>query len=194
MRKSMIVIAAVFAALISLPLSAQEITEIPEGYELVDSLIYRPVEAVDTTLAGKDMFMLMPVSEDGEGADVSINQSPEVADAVRKHIYTNKDRTIKGYRVRIFFDNKQTARAESEKVLKEFRSSYPEIAAYRVYANPYFKVTVGDFRTRSEAMEMLSRIKYSFPSAFVVKENIEYPAVDSERAVVVDTIKVLRRK
>lgn len=190
----MIVIAAVFAALISLPLSAQEIAEIPEGYELVDSLIYRPVEAVDTTLAGKDIFMLMPVSEDGEGADVSINQSSEVVDAVRKHIYTNKDRTIKGYRVRIFFDNKQTARAESEKVLKEFRSAYPEIAAYRVYANPYFKVTVGDFRTRSEAMEMLSRIKYSFPSAFVVKENIEYPAVDSERAVIVDTIKVLRRK
>ncbi|MBR1955757.1 MAG: SPOR domain-containing protein [Bacteroidales bacterium] len=194
MRKSIIVIAALSAALISLPLSAQEITEIPEGYELVDSLAYRPVEAVDTTLAGKDIFALMPVSVDGEGADVSINQSPEVADAVRKHIRSNRGRTIKGYRVRIFFDNKQTARAESEKVLREFRNAYPEIAAYRVYANPYFKVTVGDFRTRSEAMEMLSRIKYSFPSAFVVKENIEYPAVDSERAVIVDTIKVLRRK
>lgn len=194
MKKSIIVIAALFAALLSLPLSAQEIREIPEGYELVDSLIYRPVEVVDTTLAGKDIFMMMPVSEDGEGANVSINQSPEVADAVRKHIYANRDRTIKGYRVRIFFDNKQTARAESEKILKDFRKAYPEIAVYRVYANPYFKVTVGDFRTRSEAMEMLSRIKYSFPSAFVVKENIDYPAVDSEHAVIVDTIKVLRRK
>ena len=194
MKKSIIVIAALFAALLSLPLSAQEIREIPEGYELVDSLIYRPVEVVDTTLAGKDIFMMMPVSQDGEGANVTINQSPEVADAVRKHIYANRDRTIKGYRVRIFFDNKQTARAESEKILKEFRKAYPEIAVYRVYANPYFKVTVGDFRTRSEAMEMLSRIKYSFPSAFVVKENIDYPAVDSEHAVIVDTIKVLRRK
>ena len=194
MKKSIIVIAALFAALLSLPLSAQEIREIPEGYELVDSLIYRPVEVVDTTLAGKDIFMMMPVSQDGEGANVTINQSPEVADAVRKHIYANRDRTIKGYRVRIFFDNKQTARAESEKILKEFRKAYPEISVYRVYANPYFKVTVGDFRTRSEAMEMLSRIKYSFPSAFVVKENIDYPAVDSEHAVIVDTIKVLRRK
>lgn len=194
MKKSIIVIAALFAALLSLPLSAQEIREIPEGYELVDSLIYRPVEVVDTTLAGKDIFMMMPVSQDSEGANVTINQSPEVADAVRKHIYANRDRTIKGYRVRIFFDNKQTARAESEKILKEFRKAYPEIAVYRVYANPYFKVTVGDFRTRSEAMEMLSRIKYSFPSAFVVKENIDYPAVDSEHAVIVDTIKVLRRK
>lgn len=194
MRKQIIVIAALFAALISLPLSAQEITEIPQGYELVDSLVYRPVEAVDTTLAGKDIFALMPVSFDGEGADVSINQSSEVAEAVRKHIHSNNARALKGYRVRIFFDNKQTARAESEKILKEFRKAFPEIAVYRVYANPYFKVTVGDFRTRSEAMEMLSRIKYSFPSAFVVKENIEYPAVDSEHAVIVDTIKVLRRK
>ena len=194
MRKPIIVIVAFFAALLSLPLSAQEITEIPEGYELVDSLVYRPVEVVDTTLAGKDIFAIMPVAVDGEGADVSINQSPEVATAVRKHVHSNNGRTLKGYRVRIFFDNKQTARTESEKILKEFRKAYPEIAVYRVYANPYFKVTVGDFRTRSEAMEMLSRIKYSFPSAFVVKENIEYPAVDSERAVIVDTIKVLRRK
>lgn len=192
MRKSMIVIAAVFAALISLPLSAQEITEIPEGYELVDSLIYRPVEAVDTTLAGKDIFMLMPVSEDGEGADVSINQSPEVADAVRKHIYTNKDRTIKGYRVRIFFDNKQTARVASEETLKRFESMYHDVVAYRTYANPYFKVTVGDFRTKSEAMALLERIRYEFPSAFVVKENISFPVVDTENAFVVDTVKVLR--
>lgn len=194
MRKPIIVIVAFFATMLSLPLSAQEITEIPEGYELVDSLVYRPVEVVDTTLAGNDILALMPVSADGEGTDVSINQSPEVADALRKHIRSNRNRALKGYRVRIFFDNRQTARVESEKILKEFRKAYPEVAVYRMYANPYFKVTVGDFRTRSEAMEMLSRIKYSFPSAFVVKENIEYPAVDSERAVIVDTIKVLRRK
>ena len=76
--------------------------------------------------------------------------------------------------------------------MKRFRSLYPEIVAYRIYANPYFKVTVGDFRTKSEAMELLTRIKGAFPSAFVVKENIEYPVVDSENAVIVDTVKVLR--
>lgn len=194
MRNTIAVIAVLSAALFSLPLSAQEISEIPEGYELVDSLVYRPVEAVDTTLAGRDIFMMMPVSAGDDVPGVSINQSSEVADAVRKHIRSNKDRVLKGYRVRIFFDNRQTARAESEKILNDFRRKYPEIAAYRVYANPYFKVTVGDFRTRSEAMEMLSRIKHNFPAAFVVKENIEYPAVDSEHAVVVDTVKILRRK
>ena len=62
MRNTIAVIAVLSAALFSLPLSAQEISEIPEGYELVDSLVYRPVEAVDTTLAGRDIFMMMPVS------------------------------------------------------------------------------------------------------------------------------------
>ena len=66
------------------------------------------------------------------------------------------------------------------------------MAAYRTYTNPYFKVTVGDCRTKSEAMELLSRIKRNFPSAFVVKENIQFPVVDKDNAYIVDTVKVLR--
>jgi hypothetical protein len=66
------------------------------------------------------------------------------------------------------------------------------VTAYRSYANPYFKVTVGDFRTRSEAMALLQRIRGEFPSAFVIKENIEFPVVDKENAYVTDTIKILR--
>ena len=69
---------------------------------------------------------------------------------------------------------------------------YPDVAVYRTYTNPYFKVTVGDCRTKSEAMKLLSRIKGNFSSAFVVKENIGYPLVDDEAAYTVDTVKVLR--
>jgi hypothetical protein len=123
---------------------------------------------------------------------VSVDQSDLVARSVRSHVQSNADRTISGYRVRIFFDNKQSARHESENSLKKFRSMYPDVAAYRTYTNPYFKVTVGDCRTRSEAMALLKRIKRTFPSAFVVKENIEYPVVDKDNAYVVDTVQVLR--
>ena len=171
--------------------AAQEI-EVPEGYELVDSIVYRPVSSVDTLLAGKDVFHVMPLKEKGGAADVEIYQSPEIANALRKQVLSNNKRTINGYRVRIFFDNKQTARVESEETLKRFEAAYHDVKAYRTYANPYFKVTVGDFRTKSEAMELLSRIKREFPSAFVVKEYIEFPVVDREHAYVIDTIKVLR--
>jgi hypothetical protein len=83
---------------------------------------------------------------------------------------------------------------ESEETLKRFQTLHRDVPAYRTYSNPYFKVTVGDFRTKSEAMELLSRIRHEFPSAFVVKESIEYPVVDKNNAVVADTVKVIRPK
>lgn len=173
---------------------AQENVVVPEDYVLVDSVVYRPAAAVDTTLAGKDVFHLMPSKDAGANADVIINQTSVVADAVRRQVASNSERALSGYRVRIFFDNKQTARVESEETLKRFESLYHDVVAYRTYANPYFKVTVGDFRTKSEAMRLLERIRREFPSAFVVKENIEFPVVDKEHAYVVDTVKVLRPK
>jgi hypothetical protein len=171
--------------------SAQEIV-VPEGYELVDSIVYRPASAVDTSLVGKDIFKLMPKKSEGGAADVEIFQSDSLMNAMQKHVAANSGRTLSGYRVRIFFDNRQSARVASEETLKRFESLYHDVVAYRTYANPYFKVTVGDFRTKSEAMALLERIRYEFPSAFVVKENISFPVVDRENAYVIDTLKVLR--
>lgn len=181
----------VFAAVFSVSASAQELV-VPDGYQIVDSLVYRHVSGVDTLLAGKDIFHIMPLKAKGDKADVEIYQSQEVASALRTQVESNSKRQISGYRVRIFFDNKQSARVESEEILKRFEAVYHDVKAYRTYANPYFKVTVGDFRTKSEAMALLSRIKGAFPSAFVVKENISYPVVDKSNAYVVDTVKVLR--
>ena len=183
------IVISFLSCVLSPALSAQTI---PEGYELVDSVVYTPVATVDTTLAGKNIFVMLPSYQAGDDADVNVRQSGDIADSMREHVAANSKRTISGYRVRIFFDNKQTARVESENTLKKFNGLFPDVMAYRIYANPYFKVTVGDFRTKSEAMALLTRIKGAFPSAFVVKENIAYPVVDAENAVVADTVKVLR--
>ena len=174
------------------PVEANNEPVVPEGYQLVDSLVYRFVSTVDSTLVRKDIFHVMPLKGRGDAADVEIYQSQEIAKALREQVKGNAGRPISGYRVRIFFDNKQSARRESQETLKKFSSLYRDIKAYMTYVNPYFKVTVGDFRTKSEAMALLSRIKAEFPGAFVVKENIEYPILDKANAYVVDTIKVLR--
>lgn len=171
--------------------SAQEFM-VPKGFELVDSVIYRPAAAVDTSLAGRNILELMPKKSDGAETEVNVYQCVDVDQALKEHLDANAGRTLNGYRVRIFFDNRQTARVASEETLKRFESLYHDVVAYRTYANPYFKVTVGDFRTKSEAMALLERIRYEFPSAFVVKENISFPVVDTEHAYVTDTVKVLR--
>jgi hypothetical protein len=189
--KSLIIISLcfIFSALFSQVVKAQTV---PEGYQLVDSVVYRPAAVADSSLVGRNVFDIMPSKAKGGSADVNVYQSSLIGKSMDGHILTNAERTITGYRVRIFFDNRQSARNESENTLKRFESLYHDVSAYRSYANPYFKVTVGDFRTKSEAMELLERIKKEFPSAFVVKENISFPVVDKNDAFVTDTVKVLR--
>ena len=189
-----LVIASVFALFCAVPASAQYVQEVvvPEGYELVDSVIYRPASAVDTALVGKTIYQVLPLKERGGNADVVLHQTDSIYAAMNDHISNNGSRTLSGYRIRIFFDNKQNARVASEEALKKFESLFHDVVAYRSYANPYFKVTVGDFRTKSEAMSYLERIRREFPSAFVVKENISFPVVDKDNSFVVDTVKVLR--
>ena len=198
MRKSeilTILLIAVFAVISSGKASAQHYVQdivIPEGYELVDSVIYRPASTVDTALVGKNIYQVLPLKEKGGKSDVVIHQTDSIFSAMNAHVKNNASRTLSGYRIRIFFDNKQSARVASEEALKKFESLFHDVVAYRSYVNPYFKVTVGDFRTKSEAMSYLTRIRKEFPSAFVVKENISFPVIDKDNSFVVDTIKVIR--
>jgi hypothetical protein len=188
-RNSLITIIAAFAALLisGSVASAQEHMDLlrqkpvaPEGFEYVDSVVHVRVPVVDSAYVGVDVF------------DFDVRQSEAIAGSMKSHMAANPQRALSGYRVRIFFDNKQTARVESENTLKKFEKMFPDILAYRTYSNPYFKVTVGDCRTKSEAMALLRRIRKEFPSAFVVKENISYPTVDKAHVYDLDTIQVLR--
>lgn len=167
------------------PLETREVSdslqlEAPAGFQWVDSLVYVPANLMDVEYVGMNVF------------DIDVRQSSQIAGSMSEYMNSNPSRVINGYRVRIFFDNKQTAKVESEKTQAKFVEKYKDIAAYRTYSNPYFKVTVGDCRTKSEAMALLNRIKKEFPSAFVVKENISYPVLDPEHAYDIDTVKVLR--
>lgn len=200
MKRSEILIILVMTFLSAasvVPASAQQYAQevvIPEGYELVDSIVYRPAAAVDTALVGKNIYQVLPKKDVSGKADVLLHQTDSIYGYMDEHVRNNAGRTLSGYRIRIFFDNKQSARVASEEALKKFESLFHDVVAYRSYANPYFKVTVGDFRTKSEAMSYLERIRREFPSAFVVKENISFPVVDKDNSFVVDTVKVLRPK
>lgn len=182
------------AAVSAVVASAQENKE-TVGYDYADSLVYRVVPAVDSVLFGADVFSVMPSKSMGGNADVTIRQSQMVQESMAAHVEANKSRSLTGYRVRIFFDNSQSARVNSSRALDTFTSSFSGIPAYRSYANPYFKVTVGDYRTKAEAMAILPKIKNLFPSAFIVKEKINYPQIGTRLMdTVVDTIKVYRPK
>ena len=129
---------------------------------------------VDSTMLGADIFSLIGQKSTGSA---TVNQSYEIRNALSRHIVANSNTKMQGYRVRIFFDSDQTARAKSEALAAGFMERYPGIKAYRSHVSPYFKVTVGDFRTRADAQRFASRLLNSgaYQYVFVVKETINYP-------------------
>ena len=72
-------------------------------------------------------------------------------------------RTV-GYRVQIYSDNNQrTARAEAERRAAAIRSHFPEYQAYVVFQSPYWRVRVGDFRSRSQAEDAVAQMRNVLP-------------------------------
>jgi len=44
-----------------------------------------------------------------------------------------------------------------------------------VYDDPNFKVYIGGYRVKSEALKLLKTIQKDFPSAFIVYDIIDFP-------------------
>jgi len=114
---------------------------------------------------------------------LTINQNPSLDTIISRYILVNKNLFevnnhygMEGYRIQIYASNNRNAREESNKARAEFMSKFPDIVSYPLYAEPgYFKVRVGDFRTKIEATKLFQRISKEFPGAYIVPDVINFP-------------------
>ena len=110
---------------ITLSLLASVSTALAQGTtEKRDSVIYRQSAAMDSTLVGKNIFNLLSGYGGGD-SKVTVHQSQRILNAFESHVAANSSRTSTGFRVRIFNDNKQTSRNDSEAALERFKGMFP---------------------------------------------------------------------
>lgn len=77
-----------------------------------------------------------------------------------------------GFRICIFADTGQDAKKNAENARTRFLSQYENINCYTTFKYPWYRVYVGDFRTKSETIKNLKNIEREFPGAYFVPENI----------------------
>ena len=79
---------------------------------------------------------------------------------------------LEGYRVQIFSGGD----LESANTIRgNFIELYPDQQGYRIWVQPTFRVRVGNFQSRNDAINFANQIKKDFPGAFVVPDQIEKP-------------------
>jgi len=100
-------------------------------------------------------------------------------EALRLKIMENPDnKAIPGYRIQVFFDSGLNSSDRARQARDEFLLRYPEIPAYVGWKSPNYRVRIGDFKTRLEAEKTLQLIIIDYPNAWVIKDEINFPAMN----------------
>ena len=123
---------------------------------------------VDSTLMGRNILSVL-------GSGVKVNQSQSMRSAFDSYVSNNASKKLTGYRIRVYFDNGQNARNKSEAIARSVSAAYPGIGVYRTFESPNYKVCVGDFRTKDEALKVFHSLKSTYPTALLLKDTINYP-------------------
>jgi hypothetical protein len=121
---------------------------------------------------------LSDVQSPTNGGKIIISQSDNISRLVDRHLYEeSKKKGIVGYRIRVFSNSGALARKEGEGIMAAFLQKYEDIKTYFNFDSPFYRLYVGDFRSRSEAMKYLKKIEKDYPDAFIVRSKINYPSL-----------------
>ena len=124
----------------------------------------------------------------GSVGRLEIHQSSTLDSMINRHILANQHLYrvnshygMEGYRIQIYSSNNRNAREESNRARANFISRFPDVVSYQLYAEPgYFRVRVGDFRTKTEAVKLFQRISREFSGAYIVPDIISFPDLNNK--------------
>ncbi|MBL7809561.1 MAG: SPOR domain-containing protein [Saprospiraceae bacterium] len=103
---------------------------------------------------------------------VQLQEEPGVSGVVQNWVAANRSNPkVEGWRVQIMAS---TDRRQVDDARTRFRVAYPEVAATVVQEQPYYKLRVGAFRSRQEALVFI-RMLEGWPGAYPAIDNSIHP-------------------
>lgn len=78
---------------------------------------------------------------------------------------------LTGYRIQIYSGSK---RQPARQARLKFTQKFKNISAHEKYDQPNYKVRVGDFKTKLEALKFQKEIMSFFPDCYIVNDKIEF--------------------
>ena len=114
-----------------------------------------------------------------DSGTVTVYQDKLVDELVQKQVKLNETASSQeGYRIQIFSDSGNNSKAKAQATMDEFTTKHPEAKAYLVFKSPNYKVKIGDFRSKLDAIRYLNQITAEYQNAFIIAELINLPQVE----------------
>lgn len=128
---------------------------------------------VDTSLFAGDY--IMKLQDNSKKGKITIYQDADIHLLQNKFVKINNDGKIDGWRIQIYNSSGAEAKEKAKEIRSKFVNKYPEVKAYTVYQPPFFKLRVGDFRTKQDAYKFYSEIMRAYPASYMVPDKIYLP-------------------
>jgi hypothetical protein len=123
-------------------------------------------------------ILFLTLAFQSRSQSVTVIKDPRIEMLVKKQYDLNRKVEIMnkksgpGYRVMVINTND---RVKALEVKSRMMTEYPDHKSYLVYQSPYFKIQVGNFKTRQEAEDLRKRIMRLYPTGvMVVPATVEY--------------------
>ena len=123
---------------------------------------------------------LITAGDGGGRGKVEISQDIRLDSLLTRHINANRQYGgLDGYRIQIYRGSARNAREEANKAIARFIPEFPGVESHLQFEPPnFFKVRVGDYRTKHDAYFEFVRIKKKFPEAYIVSDKISFPPLE----------------
>lgn len=111
------------------------------------------------------VFSQSDTTFNNKGEIISINQKGVDKLVSKYKQILKKTGGIEGWRIQLIFKD------QKEEILPyqiKFTNLYPEIPVQIAFDSPNYKLTVGNFRTRNQALKIKHQISKNFPGAYPV--------------------------
>ncbi|MBZ0099015.1 MAG: hypothetical protein K8F30_08010 [Taibaiella sp.] len=105
------------------------------------------------------------------GSGIAIHADPRLAVLVEKHRsqLTGGIRHMRGYRVQIYYGIDRNV-AINRKV--DFMRRYPNIKVYMSYTQPQYRIKVGDFASREDALDLYREMISLYGACMIVPDYV----------------------
>ena len=112
-----------------------------------------------------------------DSGNVVVYKDPRLGLLVRKQAQINEEttrnsrRTMSGFRIQIVNSTDRNVAIDAKTKVYQL---YPELKAYLLFQSPYYRIKVGNFKTRSEAETYMKSLQRNFSGTiFILKDIIE---------------------
>lgn len=116
-----------------------------------------PTELVQETVPGEGRIIIH------EEAGISFLLSTLI-EMNERHKY------VDGYRIQLYSGSGQTAKHKAMEVKGDLLKLFPDEPVYISFNAPFWRVRVGNYRNKNEALGLLNKLKREFPNGYIVKD------------------------